>query len=115
MVLRETLLALRQTGTVAAYHEQFKKLLATPVPSPVTGADAIFYFRRGLQEHIRLALLAADDTDLDAVVQRAKDYEMAYSFNSMSSAAAAAALGSTTSANRKNLRRRRRRNLLASR
>ena len=64
MVLRDGLLALQQNGTVAAYHDAFKKLLATPVPYPIAATDTVWFFLHGLHRSIRLALVDTDDAGL---------------------------------------------------
>lgn len=77
MVLRDRLLALQQTGTVAAYYDAFVKLLAIAVPHPVTATDTVWFFLHGLQSRIRLTLVDTDAADLDDMVMHAKRMEFA--------------------------------------
>lgn len=76
--VRNRLLNLSQgSGSVQAYHNAFRAILSQAVDHPVTGADAVWFFKHGLSERIRLAIAVHGDTDLDLIVHHAKAVDAA--------------------------------------
>ena len=87
--VRNRLLALSQgTGSVQSYHDAFRAILSQAVDSPVTGADAVWFFKHGLSEKVRLAIAIHGDTDLDLIVHHAKAVDAAMQQISAGSASA---------------------------
>ncbi len=71
--VRNRLIALKQGfGSVQTCHVAFRSTMAQAVHSPVTGADAVWFFKHGVNENIRLAIAIYGDDDLDTVVEHAK-------------------------------------------
>ena len=80
--VRRRLSALKQTASVAAYHDSFRTIMAEAVDHPLMGAEAVFMFKQGLSLRVQ-NLLALDPkgrqecADLEAIVTIAKELDSA--------------------------------------
>jgi hypothetical protein len=80
--VRLRLKRLKQTGSVAAYHDAFRTIMADALDLPVGGAEAVFAFKEGLSPRLQ-SLLATDpqgrqeSADLEAIVTIAKELDSA--------------------------------------
>ena len=73
LAVRTCLRALEQGGgTVQAYHDRFRALQSLALKHPVTGAEAVYCFERGLSDRVRAAAPLCGGSDLYTVVRQAK-------------------------------------------
>ena len=87
--VRNRLFALRQgSGTVQSYYDSFRAILSLAVKYPVTGADAIWFFKQGLSDRVRTAIAVYGENDLDDVVLNAKRVDAAFGASVSASATA---------------------------
>ena len=77
--VRDRLVKLRQgTGSVQDYHDKFLDIISQ-AEEPIVGANAIWFFKQGLNQNIRNAIAAYGDCSLDAVITHAKRVDVNYS------------------------------------
>ncbi|CAL8461065.1 g596 [Coccomyxa elongata] len=82
MTVRQRLHKLRQTGSVEAFHEEFRRIAAEAVNHPVKGAEACYIFLAGLKSGVRERITTDPDTrdeytNIDKLVAEAKMIDMA--------------------------------------
>ena len=77
--VRSNMAALRQGNTsVQAYYDKFRGIISQADHHPVLGAEAVWHFKQGLSDRIRIAIAIYGDDDLDTVVMQAKRVDAAF-------------------------------------
>ena len=70
--VRTHLSKLKQTGSVQLSYEKFTAVLSQADKYPVLGAEAVWHFKQGLLERIRIAIAGSSDDNLHSVAVQAK-------------------------------------------
>jgi hypothetical protein len=73
LFVRSNLAALKQdTGSAQTYHDKHRAIISQMNSHPLCGAEAIWFFKQGLSDCIRMAIAIHGADDLDTVVMQAK-------------------------------------------